>query len=65
MKKVTIWYIVDNSGKETLNHMEYGWSSNDYPLPIKEEFINQKAWSNSKWNKSHKFINSDNVIVVN
>lgn len=44
LKMITVWqkYYDDNDPK--LNHIEDGWSKDEYPKPIKLTFANQEAW---------------------
>jgi hypothetical protein len=71
MEKITCWAkiekIKDKEGKiigENIshNHFSEGWSEEDYPLPVKEEYSNQKAWKDQKWQKKFAHL-VDNKVV--
>jgi Zn-finger domain-containing protein len=46
--KITVWSMIEK-GVIRHNHIENGWVDNDYPKPLKGEYVNQKAWKNMKW----------------
>ncbi|WP_437368088.1 hypothetical protein [Bacillus inaquosorum] len=44
VKMITVWYKYDDKNNEAkLNHIEDGWSKDEYPQPIKPTFANQEA----------------------
>ncbi len=54
MKKVTIWSKINRAENGKIlsikfNHIEDGWIESDYPKPLSDKFINQKAWSKNEW----------------
>ena len=60
MEKITVWTLIKD-GKESLNHIDNGWSDLDYPLPIDMKFENQKSWSKMKWKKENAYLKNGKV----
>lgn len=62
--KITVWNVRNDNGVIKLNHIEDGWSDNEYPLPIKKEYKNQESWKNMKWEKKYAHLVNDVVVYI-
>lgn len=72
MKKITAWTkiedIKDEKGNvinqsKNFNHISDGWSELAYPLAAKEEYTNQRAWKDMKWEKKLGFLDDQYKVI--
>jgi hypothetical protein len=64
---VTLWYLKNKNGEFQYNHFEENmiFELGDYPLPIREEFKNQRSWKNGTWIKKQGVLEDGEVITLN
>jgi hypothetical protein len=62
--KITVWNIKNDNGAIIHINIENGWSNNDYPNPLKDEFKYQETRKNIKWNKKFAHLVNDVVVYI-
>lgn len=62
--KVTIWNRW-NPKSETYehNHIQKGHIGGEYPLPLAEDFKEQKSWKSIKWQKEFGVLLNGNKVI--
>lgn len=63
LKMITVWYKYYDDNDPKLNHIEDGWSKNEYPKPIKSSFANQEAWRKSEWERKYAYLDEKCRVV--
>lgn len=61
--KITIWEREIGEGFYQHNHIENGWQDGDKPIPLKDEFVNQKAWVKYSWKKYFGYLINGKVVL--
>ncbi|WP_340035136.1 hypothetical protein [Bacillus sp. FSL K6-0993] len=46
-----------------MNHIEDGWSKDEYPKPIKLTFANQEAWKKSEWERKYAYLDEKSRVM--
>lgn len=64
MRKITKWSVITDDGKIKFNHIEDGWIKGEYPQPIKQEYVNQKAWEKLNWIRTVGYLDDQNRVVL-
>ncbi|KAF6603771.1 MULTISPECIES: hypothetical protein [unclassified Bacillus (in: firmicutes)] len=63
LKMITGWYKYYDDNDPKLNHIEDGWSKDEYPQPIKPSFANQEAWRKSEWDRKYVYLDEKSRVI--
>lgn len=59
---ITIWSTISEEGNVKHNHIQNGHVEGGFPLPLKPEFTNQRAWAKMEWKKEFGYL-VNNVVL--